>query len=78
MTRRTPLAAAIAAILLPAAATAQVDTSDWKCQYCPFPEGYRAEYQAGATDVSDTAARYGNGTGYDEEGTYLDLGGNGS
>lgn len=78
MTRRTPLAAAIAAILLPAAATAQVDTSNWKCQYCPFPAGYRAEYEAGATDVSDTAARYGNGTGYDEDGTYLDLGGEGS
>ena len=78
MTRRTPLAAAIAAILLPAAATAQVDTSDWKCQYCPFPEGYRAEYEAGVTDVSDTDARYGNGTGYDDEGTYLDVGGEGS
>lgn len=78
MRRGTSIAAVAAILLTPAAAMAQVDTSGWKCQYCPFPEGYRAEYQAGATDVSDTAARYGNGTGYDEEGAYLDLGGDGS
>ena len=78
MRRARSIAAVAAALVTPVVAMAQVDTSDWKCQYCPFPEGYRAEYQAGATDVSDTAARYGNGTGYDEEGTYLDLGGNGS
>jgi len=70
-------AAIAAALLLPAAAQAQVDTSEWLCEYCPFEDGYRAEVDAGALYVSDDAARFGNGTGLDEEGTYLDLGGNG-
>jgi len=70
-------AAIAAALLLPAAAQAQVDTSEWLCEYCPFEDGYRAEVDAGALYVSDDAARFGNGTGLDEEGAYLDLGGNG-
>jgi len=62
---------------LPTAALAQVDTSEWKCEYCPFEDGYRAEVDAGVLYVSDDAARFGNGTGLDEKGAYLDLGGNG-
>ena len=65
------------ALLAPAAAMAQVDTSDWQCESCPFDEGYRAEISAGATSVSDDAARFGNYTGYDEEGTYGNLDGHG-
>lgn len=61
---------------LPAAA--QVDTSEWKCEYCPFPEGYEAEVVAGATHVGDDAARFGNASGYDESGTYANLDGVGS
>jgi len=35
------LATAIAAtLMIPAAAFAQVDTSEWKCEYCPFDDGY--------------------------------------
>jgi len=76
--KNTTLHSAIAAaLLLPAGAQAQVDTSEWLCEYCPFEDGYRAEVDAGALYVSDDAARFGNGTGLDEEGTYLDLGGNG-
>ena len=57
-------------LLVPAVAAAEVDTSEWACEYCPFDEGYRAKISAGATNVSDDAARFGNFTGYDEEGTY--------
>ncbi|MEQ9564089.1 MAG: hypothetical protein RLN69_16330, partial [Woeseiaceae bacterium] len=62
-----------AALLVPCSALAQVDTSDWKCKLCPFEEGYRADYEAGATYVSDDSARFGNATGYDEKGGYLNL-----
>jgi MtrB/PioB family decaheme-associated outer membrane protein len=72
------LATAIAAtLLIPGAGFAQVDTSAWKCEYCPFDDGYRAEVDAGALYVSDDAARFGNATGLDEKGAYVDLGGNG-
>jgi len=72
------LATAIAVtLMIPGAAFAQVDTSEWKCEYCPFDDGYRAEIDAGAIYVSDDAARFGNGTGLDEKGAYVDLGGNG-
>jgi len=70
-------AAMAAALLMPVTALAQVDTSEWKCEYCPFEEGYRAEIDAGVLYVSDDAARFGNGTGLDEKGAYIDLGGNG-
>ena len=72
------LAAAVtAALVAPAASLAQVDTSDWNCEYCPFDDGYSAEYEAGASHVSDDALRYGNATGYDEKGAYAELGGEG-
>jgi MtrB/PioB family decaheme-associated outer membrane protein len=58
-------------------ARAQVDTSQWLCESCPFEEGYRADYEAGATYVSDDAARFGNATGYDEKGGYVNLDGEG-
>lgn len=69
--------AAAAALLAPAAAMAQVDTSDWNCEFCPFEDGYRAEYAAGGSYVSEDAARFGNGTGLDEKGAYADLDGEG-
>ena len=69
--------AALAALLAPAAATAQVDTSDWKCEYCPFEDGYRADYAVGGSYVNDDAARFGNGTGLDEKGAYADVDGQG-
>lgn len=59
------------------AADAQVDTSEWQCEFCPFASGYEAEIDAGAAYVSDDALRFGNGSGYDESGSYLGLGGEG-
>ena len=67
------------ALVAPAFAFAQVDTSDWKCESCPFDQGYRAEYDAGGTYVGeDYAARFGNATGYDEKGGYANVDGHGS
>jgi len=71
---RTAIAATL---LLPTAALAQVDTSEWKCEYCPFDDGYRAEVDAGVGYVSDDVARFGNGTGQDANEAYVDLGGTG-
>ena len=69
-------AAALSLLMaLPGFVYAQADTSDWECEYCPFEEGYRANYEAGATYVSDDAARFGNATGYDEKGGYANLDG---
>jgi MtrB/PioB family decaheme-associated outer membrane protein len=65
------------ALLVPGISMAQVDTSEWACESCPFDEGYRAQVEVGATNVSDDAARFGNFTGYDEEGTYGNLDGQG-
>jgi MtrB/PioB family decaheme-associated outer membrane protein len=72
------LSGAIAlALVAPAAAWADVDTSDWACEFCPFEEGYTADMGVGATYVSDDAARFGNGLGYDEKGGYANLDGEG-
>ncbi len=61
----------------PTIVAADVDTSDWLCESCPFETGYRAEYEAGASYASDDAGRFGNGTGYDEKGTYGNFDGSG-
>lgn len=64
-------------VLLPGMTLAQVDTSEWLCESCPFAEGYRANFEVGATYVSDDAARYGNASGYDEKGAYANVDGDG-
>ncbi|MDH5501809.1 MAG: MtrB/PioB family decaheme-associated outer membrane protein, partial [Gammaproteobacteria bacterium] len=64
--------------LLPGMTLAEVDTSEWLCESCPFDDGYRASYDVGATYVSDDAARFGNATGYDEKGAYAIVAGAGS
>ncbi len=65
--------ALVALLLAPALSWAEVDTSEWACESCPFDAGYRASIDAGATSVSDDAARFGHYTGYDEKGTYGNL-----
>jgi MtrB/PioB family decaheme-associated outer membrane protein len=67
----------IATVLAPTIAWTQVDTSDWKCELCPFESGYRADTSVGAEYVSDDAYRFGNASGYDESGAYLQLDGDG-
>lgn len=79
MLLRNPNRFLIAAVVLtlPGAVSAQVDTSGWACELCPFEQGYRATYDAGASYVSEDAARFGNASGYDEKGAYANLAGNG-
>jgi MtrB/PioB family decaheme-associated outer membrane protein len=72
------VAAAVGALSLAGEARAQaVDTSDWVCEFCPFDEGYRADYDVGASVVDEDSAYFDNATGIGEEGTYLDLDGSG-
>jgi MtrB/PioB family decaheme-associated outer membrane protein len=71
------LAASAAALVAPGLSHAQVDTSEWLCEYCPFDSGYRADVEVGAIYVSDDATRFGNGTGLDKKGTDADVNGEG-
>ncbi len=78
-TKRFPRTLVAPVVLLaPALVFAQVDTSDWACESCPFDEGYRADVNAGGTYVGeDGAIRFGNATGYDEKGGYANVDGDG-
>jgi MtrB/PioB family decaheme-associated outer membrane protein len=71
------LAAAVSALLAPAADAAAPDTSEWKCERCPFAKGHQAELAAGSTYVSDDAVTVGDATGYDEKGGYVNADGSG-
>ena len=71
------LAISAVVIMLPGLGYGQVDTSEWVCEYCPFESGYRANYEVGAINVSEDAARFGNATGLGEKGTYADVNGEG-
>ena len=55
-----------------------VDTSAWVCEFCPFETNYRADYEIGASSVSDDSAYFGDASGYDEDGVYANVGGEGS
>jgi MtrB/PioB family decaheme-associated outer membrane protein len=49
------------------------DFEQWACRFCPFPEpGMAGSAGAGALNVSDDSARFGDYTGLDEQGTYVD------
>ena len=76
--RHTTFGILIVALLAPALAWTQVDTSDWKCELCPFESGYRAETSVGVDYVNDDAYRFGNASGYDESGAYPKLDGDGN
>lgn len=66
-------------LVVATAAVAQApDTSSWVCEYCPFEEGHRGEYEAGVSYVSDDAARFGDARGYEEQGAYPEFDGEGS
>jgi MtrB/PioB family decaheme-associated outer membrane protein len=69
--------AAIGATSVAAQDAPRPDTSAWKCAKCPSARSYVADYELGATYLSDDAGRSGNGTGYDEKGTYALAAGSG-
>ena len=66
------------ALIAPAAESAPPDTSDWKCQFCPFERSYDANVTAGGSYVSEDAAKFGDASGYDEKGGYVNLDGEGN
>jgi len=48
------------------------DFEEWKCRFCPFPEkGLEGTADASALNVSDDSARFGDYTGLDEKGAYV-------
>jgi MtrB/PioB family decaheme-associated outer membrane protein len=59
------------------AAAAEVDTSAWKCESCPFePAGTSGSVEAGVRGVSDSSQRFGNYTGLNEQGASVAAAGN--
>lgn len=71
------LAIAASALIAPVSESATPDTSEWKCQLCPFENGYHADIAAAASYVSEDTATFGDATGYDEKGGYLNVDGSG-
>ena len=78
---RMLVAIVVSGIAVAATSDAQsqtVDTSEWVCEFCPFERGHRGAYDVGASSVSKDSAYFGDATGYDEEGVYANLDGEGS
>lgn len=71
------LALAVSTLLAPASRSATPDTSEWKCESCPFAKGHVAEATVGSSYVSDDAATFGDASGYDTKGGYLEVDGHG-
>lgn len=74
MRHELTLALAITAALAAPVASANpahgVDTSEWKCESCPFPTGYASEVEAGGLYVDEDSAKFGEYNGLDEKGTH--------
>ena len=78
--RHSRVAAAVAAALgvtVVHAETPSPDTSSWKCEQCPFFQGYAAESEAGVLYADGANASYGRYTGIDHNGAYVDASGSG-
>ena len=56
-------------------AAAAVDTSQWKCESCPFETGASGSVDVGVGAVSDASARFGDYTGLDRNGAFAIVGG---
>ncbi len=62
------LLAALGVLGAATGASAQVDTSQWKCTSCPYPKGTTGSVDAGVGYVSDSSQKFGDYTGLDEQG----------
>jgi MtrB/PioB family decaheme-associated outer membrane protein len=68
--------AAMGALSSAACSAQAVDTSEWKCESCPFEkEGRSGSVQGGVIGVSDSSQKFGDFTGLNKQGAYLDLSG---
>jgi MtrB/PioB family decaheme-associated outer membrane protein len=61
----------------PVSVAAPPDTSEWKCERCPFATGHQADFTVGSTYVSDDAVTTGDASGYDDKGGYANVDGSG-
>ena len=74
MTRPTPWLLLGTLGVLTAVATdaaVAVDTSQWKCESCPFEQGVSGTVDAGPAYVSQTSNRFGDYSGLDRKGAYV-------
>jgi len=69
------LLAALGVLSAAAGASAQVDTSRWKCETCPYPKGTTGSVDVGVGAVADSSTRGGDYTGLQRPGARLVLGG---
>jgi len=79
--RNLILSLAVAGALATATARAEnaagVDTSEWKCESCPFVQEYEADVDAGVLYVDEDSAKFGEYNGLNEKGAYADIGARG-
>ena len=59
----------------PGQASAQVDTSNWKCESCPFEKGASAAVEAGLGTTTERSSKFGDYTGLQRKGAFLVAGG---
>src|SRR6187431_1616242 len=71
------LLAALGVLSAASAASAQVDTSQWKCTSCPYPKGTTTtgSVDVGVGSVSDSSQKFGDYTGLDNKGGFAILDG---
>ena len=53
-----------------------VDTSNWRCKFCEFEEGWYSDFTLGIGYVSDDSFKFGEYNGLHDKGTYLIADGN--
>jgi hypothetical protein len=70
------LLAALGVLSAATGASAQADTSQWKCTSCPYPKGTTGSVDAGLGHVSDASQKFGDYTGLHKNGAFLVLDGN--
>src|SRR4029079_4748536 len=56
-------------------AWAAVDTSQWKCESCPFETGASGSVRVGVGTVSGASAKFGDYTGLERNGAFAIVGG---
>ena len=59
------LLAALGVLGAATGASAQVDTSQWKCTSCPYPKGTTGSVDGGVGYVTDSSQKFGDYTGLD-------------
>ena len=69
------LLAALGVLGLTGPVAAQVDTSQWKCEKCPYKKGTTGHVDAGVGYTTDDSTTLGNYTGLPDQGLHLVLGG---